>query len=400
MAWKGDPKNPVPNFLQESSQVSSEKLDDVNRAEQVRRDTDTQKDFTVSLMDIDTAIKKHLDTLQLTVVDNGSRIKVPIEYANPEKWKSVQKDGVWRDYQGKIQLPVIVLKRGNSEKDPALVTFNRYLNYPVMKLYSQKNRYTQFNILMGQNVPVNEIFDVVMPDHMIFTYHFIVWTEYVEQMNLLIERLNFETEDYWGDLKGLRFRTKVDSFSHTIELQVDQDRMVKTEFDLMVYGYLLPDVLRKLQGNHPTTQKRFTPKKIVMGTTVVATDFDINNLDTDKEKRRNVNYPNIRSDTVIPTVPVAFTGLEQEIRVGTVALSIWTFPAPQNSSDPGVNGQISFDDDYYYIHSGGFWRRAPKTLVNAISTVIGEKKWLSFDNDYIYITGDLARIPMSLFNLF
>ena len=137
-----------------------------------------------------------------------------------------------------------------------------------------------------------------------------------------------------------------------------------------------------------------------MGATVVSTDFNMADLDPDKEKRRNLNYPNLRSDTVIPPAPVSFTGLEPEIHVGTIALSIWTFPAPQNSSDPGVNGQISFDDEYYYIHSGGFWRRAPKVLVLAISTVIGEKKWLSFDNDYIYITGDLARIPMSLFNLF
>ena len=59
-----------------------------------------------------------------------------------------------------------------------------------------------------------------------------------------------------------------------------------------------------------------------------------------------------------------------------------------------------YDDDYYYIHTVGFWKRAPQTLVNAISTVVGEKKWTSYDNDYIYISGDLTRIPMSLFNRF
>jgi hypothetical protein len=219
-------------------------------------------------------------------------------------------------------------------------------------------------------------------------------------MNTVVERVNFETEDYWGDLKGFRFRTKIDSFSHTIDLQVDQDRMVKTEFDLIVYGYLLPDRNYGLSGkNKPTTQKRFTPKKVVMGVETVATDYEFYNLDGNREKWRNQKYPNLPADEVIPSPPITFVD-KIEIKVGTTPLSLWTFPAPVNSSDPGVTGQISYDDEYYYVYMGGFWKRAPKVLVDEISSVIGEKKWLSFDNDYIYILGDLDRIPMSLFNIF
>ena len=281
------------------------------------------------------------------------------------------------------------------------MTFNRYLNYPVMTMYSSKNRYTPFNILIGKNVPINDVYDVLMPDHMIFTYHFIIWTEYVEQMNTVVERINFETEDYWGDLKGLRFRTRVDSFSHTIELQVDQDRMVKTEFDLMVYGYLLPDRNYSLGDNKPTTQKRFTPKKVVMGVEAVSADFDWSDLDGNREKWRSQKYPNLPADTIIPSPPVTFTYVDSAtIKIGTFPLSsIWTFPAPTKSTDPGQSGQISYDDEYYYVYTT-VWKRAPKVLVNEISTVIGEKKWLSFDSDYIYILGDLYRIPMSLFNIF
>ena len=209
-----------------------------------------------------------------------------------------------RDYNGKLLLPAIVLQRTTSDKDPSLLMFNRYLKYPVMKMYSEKNRYTPFNVLIGKNVPVNEVFDVVMPDHMVFTYHFIIWTEYVEQMNTLVERLNFETDDYWGDAKGYRFRTNIESFSHTIELQVDQDRMVKTEFDLVVHGYLLPDANYGLDGRKPTTQKWLTPKKIVMGQEVVATDFDLASMDENREKWRKQEYPNLQKDVVIPPPPV------------------------------------------------------------------------------------------------
>ena len=411
MAWTGDKNNPVPNIgnvktdlsqtiAQQSSNLSEKKAD-VNRAQQVRRDTDKQKNNTVRLIDIDTAIMNQLEKFQLTVTDEGNQIKVPMYYASPEKWKSIQKDGIIRDYNGKMILPAIAFQRTTSEKDQAMMMFNRYLNYPVLRQYSEKNRYTRFSTLINQNVPVHEVYDVLMPDHMVFTYHFIVWTEYVEQMNALVERLNYESEDYWGDLRGLRFRTKIDTFSHTIELQIDQDRMVKTEFDLLVNGYLLPDVNYSLSsGNKLTTQKWFTPKKVIMGVEVVDTGFDWNSHKTNKDKWRSQKYPNLPADEVNAIVPpyVVFPIIPWTTPSGEI--TIWHLPAPLNSSDYGLEGWVSYDDDYYYIYTQGKWKRAPKVLVNEISTVVGEKKWTSYDNDYIYIAGSLDRIPMSLFNNF
>lgn len=408
MAWTGNKNNPVPNIGNVSSDVSntvvqksdnlSDKKIEVNRAHETRRDTDKQKDITIGFYEIDNAIQKQLDKFQLTVPDNGQNIKVPIYYASPEKWKSIQNDGFMRDYNGKIILPAIVYSRMSSNKDETMRMFNRYLKYTVMKKYSDKNRYTKFNLLIGQNVPINDVYGIVMPDHMVFTYHFIVWAEYQTQVNKLIERINFESEDYWGEKRGYRFRVKLDSISHTVQLATDQDRMVKAEFDLTVNGYLLPDVIDLFDGKQDTTQKWLTPKKVVMGEEVVASDFDMKSLDIYGEKWRNQNYPNLRKDTDIPAPHITFTNIN-EVKAGTLPLSIWTFPAPANSSDPGVQGQISFDNDYYYVYTD-MWRRAPKVLVNELSILIGEKKWLSFDKDYIYTLGDLYRIPTSLFNLF
>ena len=411
MSWQGSKNNPVPSIgnakgpisetVAQQSSVLSEKKGDVNRAHQIRRDTDKQKNNTVRLIDIDTAIMKQLEKFQLTVTDEGNQIKVPMYYASPERWKSIQKDGTIRDYNGKLILPAIAFQRTTSEKDQAMMMFNRYLNYPVLRQYSEKNRYTRFSALVNQNVPVHEVYDVLMPDHMVFTYHFIIWTEYVEQMNALVERLNYESEDYWGDVRGLRFRTKIDTFSHTIELQVDQDRMVKTEFDLLVNGYLLPDQVTKMQSTRNTTQKWFIPKKVIMGVEVVGTGFDWNAHKTNADKWRSQKYPNLSAAEVDAIIPpyVVFPIVPWTTPTGQV-IGLWHLPAPINSSDFGNEGWISYDDDYYYIFTQGKWKRAPKVMVNEISTVIGEKKWTSYDNDYIYISGDLDRIPMSLFNNF
>ena len=122
-------------------------------------------------------------------------------------------------------------------------------------------------------------------------------------MNELVEKFNYNTGDYWGEARGLRFRTNVESFSHAVELQVEQDRMVKVEFDLKVNGYLLPDVVHTLSGNRPTNNKWFTPKKIIIGQEIVATDFNMESLDPNTEKWRNQNYPNLQKDVVILPPP-------------------------------------------------------------------------------------------------
>ena len=114
MAWKGNPDNPAPNFRNKDNNVAEVKAT-VNRATQVRRDQDKFKNFTITLLDIDTAIFEYMDkVINLTVEDNGENVKVPIFYGSPERWKSIQTDGGIRDNQGKLQLPAIMYKENLS----------------------------------------------------------------------------------------------------------------------------------------------------------------------------------------------------------------------------------------------------------------------------------------------
>jgi hypothetical protein len=304
MSWKGDKSNVVPNPVQSDINLSEGRVDD-NRALHIRRDTDDIKNFTITIKDIDETVFGQLQKMQLTVFDSGNTIKVPVMYASPEKWKSVRKDGFMRDNNGKIIFPALVYNRVNTETDKSMQMFNKYLRYDVIKKYSQKNQYTKFNILVGKNVPTNEVYSVVMPDNMIFTYKFVIWTEYIEQMNSLLERINFETNDYWGTEKGFRFRTTVDSYAHTTEFEDGNDRIVKTEFDLLLRGYLLPDVFSPgLDGFKPTTEKRFTAKKIVMGMEVVQSDWEPIKNKIVEDKWRSQSYPNIVKGSEPPVPPV------------------------------------------------------------------------------------------------
>lgn len=380
-SWKGNIQNPVPNDVREGEN-RSEKPIASNRAEQVRRDTDRQRNFTIDLYDIDETILDHLKNLQLEVVDEGKKITVPTFFGSPEQWTSAQRDGYIRDNQGKLILPAIILKRTTSEDDQALQFFNRYLSAAAIKLYSSKNKYTQFSLLAGQNVPLNEIYRIVVPDHIVLNYHFVIWTEYVEQMNDLVLKLKFNTNDYWGTKKGFRFRVKADSFTHTVEVKTGDDRLVKTEFDLTTHGYVLPDTMVKLDDHEETVKKMFTPKKIIMGAEVVGTGYDLSQFDKNKEKWRNANYPNLQKDVPIPAPPISVSdtitdnSIVAQIRLALKATTSTKLPVtlpdaiasmpnlrivsiPSGPTALGNPGDVSYDENYFYIYTDGAWRNVP-----------------------------------------
>ena len=66
---------------------------------------------------------------------------------------------------------------------------------------------------------------------MVLSYDFIVWTHYIEQMNKLIERINWSAGAYWGEPNRMRFRTNIDSYTDATEV-ADRERLIRTEFSV------------------------------------------------------------------------------------------------------------------------------------------------------------------------
>ena len=375
MSWKGNPNNPSPNFRNEASNVADVKST-VNRATQIRRDQDKFKNFTISLLDIDTAIFEYLDqVINLTVEDAGENVKVPIMYGSPERWKAIQNDGVLRDNQGKLQLPAIMYKRNTVAKNENLATFNRHLNLQVLKKFDEKNKYDKFSLMTKSSAPVGQILNVTMPDHVTLTYEFMLWTEYVEQMNALIEKINWAAEEYWGDPKRFKFRVYINDYSNTTEVNSGKDRMVRTTFNMTVQAYLLAE---SFENKLPTTTKTLTQRKIIVTSEVVnGTQMDKIEKDIRKESyKKPLPYHFVNplvEDGTDPTTPTISTSLEDGSGAGQVdsivtsysALSgtttpetVWHNP-PQSATDYGEEGWMAYDDNFHYIYINGKWLRQP-----------------------------------------
>ena len=89
----------------------------INRGQITSRKDDDVKDISIGLQDHDEAIMYYFNNIiKPSVIINGNRTNVPIIYGAPERWKSVQKDGYYRDKEGKIQTPLIMFKRDKVEK--------------------------------------------------------------------------------------------------------------------------------------------------------------------------------------------------------------------------------------------------------------------------------------------
>ena len=239
---------------------------DHNRSNELSFKNDTTKPFTIGLQDIDESIMYYFqNVIRPFVVQNGKRIAVPIIYGAPERWKSAQRDGYYKDKRGKIMAPIIMFKRESFEKDrsvgnkldgntPNLVT-------TFKKVYNSKNSYSNFNALNNRK-PTDQYIVNVIPDYVKLQYSCTIQTYYIDQLNKIVEAVNYASDSYWGDPERFKFKATIDSYATTVELNDGQDRIVKSTFTLNMYGHIIPDNVQK----QISSLKKFNSKsQIIIG---------------------------------------------------------------------------------------------------------------------------------------
>lgn len=306
----------------------------LNRANQLK--TETKSEAGIRLYDVDLAIAEHMiDTVVPSVESLGENVKVPVIYGNPERFKAVRQDGYLRDKKGVIQVPLIMFKRNSIARDDSIPnTMNRNLLYPSISKYSKKHRYDRFSAMTSTKRPVEQ-YNITIPDYVNITYEVMIWTDFTEHMNKIVEAFQYATDEYWGDKSGFKFRVKIDSFDNTTEIGDAEQRIVRTTFTMAVYAYLLP----KKFNNESTTKKGFTQKKVVWG---IETD-----LTGQSQSLSQQSLYNEYSD-VIDFMSVRGSKEATVISDDTIKLSNVKLPAiPPELSD------VFGEEDYFRIYING-----------------------------------------------
>ena len=243
-----------------------------NRALEVSlKDDDKNNTISIGLKDIDASILYYLENvIKPVVTQNDKQLTVPIIYGSPERWKSMQADGFYRDKNGKTMVPLVMFKRDSFTKNNTLgnkLDGNKVNNIEYFETgYSKRNVYDNFNVLRGQK-PQKEYILGIIPDYLDITYTMSIFTDYVEQANEITEAIEFAARSYWGDPERFMFRANIDTFNTPVLLENGSDRANRTTMNVLVNGYIIPSGINAaMAGPSP---KSYNVTKTVFKETII-----------------------------------------------------------------------------------------------------------------------------------
>lgn len=258
---------------------------EINRANEISLRDDNVREFKVGIQDFDQAIMYYFkEVIKPFVIQNNTKINVPVLYGDPENWKSVQADGYYRDSNGRLLAPLIMFKRkgmtqnrGLGSKIDGNVTKNMQL---FQKTFSKRNVYGNFAVL-NNRVPETEYIASITPDYVTVNYDCVVWTYFVEQMDALVESINFASRTYWGDPTKFQFYSSIESFDESITYEVGEDRAVKNTFSITLNGYIIPESINKSLAS---ANKVYGVSKIIFG---IETSDSVQSTEAVKKRSNN-----------------------------------------------------------------------------------------------------------------
>ena len=141
--------------------------------------------------------------------------------------------------------------------------------------WSKDNQYDRFSVQQGVQ-PVYDVITTGMPNYTDVTYEFVLWTNFIEQMNPLVESFVDQSHTYWGDGTDNKFLCTIDSVSDASEMNQDGERFIKSTFTVTSKAYLLPEYLNSVITNKISNMKKFTtPSRVTFTQEGDATDKQV-----------------------------------------------------------------------------------------------------------------------------
>ena len=364
---------------------------------------DEVKQFQVGLKDVDESIFFYFNNvIRPSVLQNGTKINVPVLYGSPERWAAMQKDGFYRDNNGKIQTPLIMVKRDSVEKVRTLgnkMDANNPIHFGVFqKKYSKKNIYDHFSTLNNREA-VKEFYGVIIPDYINIVYTCVIFTEYVEQMNKIVESVNFASDSYWGDPERFKFRAAIDNYTTSTELIDGGDRTVKTTFQIKMAGYIVSDAINTSVAN---PNKFFSKAALKFGIETAGTTEILNaraGTPTAQAPTRffdtaltGVAANNTTAAGGMTAAEIAFVGLNTTAIADLIASPVATFINKTIVTPPTGFPAITQNDFKVYIN-GQFISNNLRTVVQSGSNITVTFSGLEFPidgNDQVVLVGKFS----------
>jgi hypothetical protein len=159
----------------------------------------------VTIETFDQAIKDWFDLTvdaKVTQPANGGLYKVPVVLAAGERWATGRTRKGLRDSNGILILPVIYLRRTSIAPDPSMkalgietptITIAKKISQKTGRL--QQDSAARLNPLkLSSKAAVYEVTTIPFPDRGIINYELVVQTQYIDQMNHVLQKVFHELD--------------------------------------------------------------------------------------------------------------------------------------------------------------------------------------------------------------
>ena len=223
-----------------------------------------------TLEDIDSAFFDFFDkSLDIHLEDNGgNNKKVSIIFSGQERWAMMKGNNKTkiRDATNTLILPVIALRRLDFEKIQDAWALGRYfktIGYTkVINGYETANRANAFDARRRNNyvptngitekAPVYEIIEIPYPTFIKVNYSVNVWTQYIIDMNNILEKVWSKTNDSAAGSNQIQIESRTGNKyivfldqnatnESNVEDYSDAERTIKSTLQFKVLGYLLDE---------------------------------------------------------------------------------------------------------------------------------------------------------------
>ncbi len=227
----------------------------VKRSTQLSNQKDQSEKLKVNIYTIDQTIRNFIvNTIQPIVEYQNQQVVVPVIYADGQRWSYAKKYQLTRDKNGQILSPVIIFKRQDISRRQNLHFSKMNLQNPVFNYVVSEKLSPQSTTSVQQ--PIRKYCKIVFPQFISVSYNFIMWTDYMLQMNRLIENFIYYANQYWGDDK-FKFYVEIQNFSNTVQTGDNQKRVVKSEFSMTLKGHIIPQLFNDVKSKIQYSKNKF-----------------------------------------------------------------------------------------------------------------------------------------------
>lgn len=218
-----------------------------------------------TIMDIDESLLLWLKEIGVYVIDKkNNKSIVDVHMASGEKWtalKNINKQKQ-RDNNNALKLPIISVRRTNFENEQdvwALGRFQKSISYSKIVDSTQtqnranlKSNRMKNNLIMHDKVPVFQMIEIPYPKFIKVNYSVIVWTNYMLDLNMILEQIWFARDDQASGTNQIQIQSRngnkylllVDPLGEdgsNIEEYSDVERIIRTTLSFKVLGYLIKE---------------------------------------------------------------------------------------------------------------------------------------------------------------